>query len=371
MATALACTYQAGTGTDPPRVLLQVTGAPTLTVPYLSAFSVGNVDGWTGSAGTSLAYATGYSTGGVTVPPGLLVTTAAETVGTFSRTVTGLTIGQFYTFSLMAIRTAGKIALGRVGGTGGSSMQPTGRNPVSFSFLASATSHVITVTVTPPATAGTDIGVYRLDTIKVARLSSWSGTTITRTDANGTAPVRLSPAQDAEGASGSATMTVTDYEAALTGPVSYTVTDGNGATATASSTTGASPGVWLTLPAGSDPAAPAPPPFVQPTMVSQFDSSAESNGTVHKIIGRADPIANPGPLTLGAGSLELWCPDYTAADSVRALLAAGDVAQLRQPTFPGMDVYLVATHVQTRPTALVAGTQSWTVVVQYTQVAAP
>ena len=343
-------------------------------MPYTSAFSVGNVDGWTGSAGTSLAYATGYTTGGVTIPVGLTVTTAAETVGVFSRTVTGLVAGQFYTFSLMAIRTSGTIALGRTGGTGGSAVQPTGRGPVSFSFLASATSHVITVTITPPTTAGTDVGKYRLDTIRVVRLSSWLGTTITRTDTNGTATVRLSPAQDAAGTSGSATMTVTDYEAALTGVVSYTVTDGDGGTATATSTATAGAGVWLTLPANSNPGAPTAPPFVQPTMITGYDKSAESNGSLHKIIGRADPIANPGPLTLGDGTVELWCPDYAAAAAVRALLADGDVAQLRQASFPGLDMYLTATAVTVTPTtvgAMTSGAQSWTATVTFDEVRAP
>ena len=52
MATTLTATYQAGTTTEPPSVLLQVTGAPSLPPKYVQDTTTTD-DGWTGSAGIS------------------------------------------------------------------------------------------------------------------------------------------------------------------------------------------------------------------------------------------------------------------------------------------------------------------------------
>jgi hypothetical protein len=363
MATALAATFQAGTLTDPARVLLQVTGAPTLTPPYTSNFAT--ADGWT--AGTGAASVT--PTAGT-----LRLLTNTDTAGIFDRTVTGLTVGQTYSFSLMANRASGKILLAVAGQGNTAYFQPTVgvRTALSFSFTATLTSHIIRVQLQPPVTIGADVGDYAIDTVVVARTSGWLGTTIRRTDANGTSVVvREGPSgQDTTGTTGSGVMTVTDYEAALTGTVNYTVTDGNGVTANASVGAVVSPGLWFTLPATSNPATPTPPTFVQATMVTSFDEAADSNGSIHKIIGRADPVTNPGPLSTRSGSMAVWCTDYAAAVALRKLLANGAVAQLRQPSYPGMDMYFVGTRVRIAPEDITAS-QRWMATLDYTEVVVP
>ena len=366
MATALAATFQAGTTTDPARVLLAVTGAPSQTVSYASTFTTTD-DGWTGSGGTFVLNPTEGAAANTLELQG-----AAGVTSTFSRTVTGLTIGQTYAYTLMATPTfGGTVAIG-VTGIGATSFRHlTARAPMAYSFTATATSHVITV-----LTKGPNIGLggsFILDTVKVTKTSGWLGTTIRRTDANGTSVVvrEAIAGQDTTGTTGSATMSVTDYEAALTGTVSYTVTDGTGVTATATVTPPATAGVWLTLPAVSDPAVPTPPAFVPVVMVTSYDEDSASNGSLHWVINRADPIANPGPLQLRSGSVDLWCTDYPTAKAVRTLLAGGAVAQLRQPSFPGLDLYLVATGgVGIRHETLTTP-QRWVATVTFQEVTAP
>lgn len=370
MATALAATFQAGTTTDPPRCLLQVTGAPAPTYPYTGAFSTTD-DSWT-ATGTGQVF---NVTEGSSTATGFLLRSGAGAV-TFSRTVTGLTIGNVYTFALIATRTstatsAPTISVG-VSGIGATSALAGATGvalPLSYQFTATATSHVVQVYSSSAVVPV--IPLYQLSGMFVRRDTSWLGTTITRTDSNGTSVVvREAPGgQDTAGTAGSATMTVTDYEGALIpGSVSYTVTDGAGATAVAAATVPATPGAWLTLPATSNPATPTPPRFVQVTTVTAYTAAAATNGSLHRIIGRADPIVNPGPLLLRTGTLDVYCATFADAQAVRALLANGDVAQLRQPTFPGVDMYLAATNVALNPSA---AQPVWVATVTYQEVLAP
>lgn len=362
MATALAASFQAGTTTDPARVLLSVTGATGPTIAYASNFT-STVDGWTGS--TVALTANFGGTGKLRLSAGSGTYTASA-----SRTVTGLTIGSVYTYSLLVDRSGqGTCALGVTGMAPTAYMLLPAGTPtaMSYTFTATATSHVITFLISQTL-GGTD---FRLRDVSLITRTGYLGHTIARTDANGTAPVRLAPLQDVAGAAGSATMTVTDYEAALTGTVAYTLTTGAGATVNASVVNSGAPGVWLTLPALADPATPTPPPFVQLAMVTGWDESAKSNGSLHTIVGRADPIANPGPLALRAGSLVLLCADYATARAVRLLVDDGDVALLRQPTFPGGDLYLVATEVAVAPAQANAPVQMWNATVRYQEVLEP
>jgi hypothetical protein len=368
MATALAATYQPGTVTDPARVLLNVTGAPTLTPPYQSNFSA-SVDGWAAGAGAPTLT---FNAGGT--PATLRILTSAGTLSTATKSVSGLTVGQTYSVSVMARTAAGKVLIG-VSGVGATAYYTAAtRTPIVYSFVATLTTHIIYAQVLPPVSFPSSAGDVYLDTVVVARTSGWLGTTITRTDANGTAVVVREAAggQDATGATGSGVMAVTDYEHALTGLITYTVTDGNGATATAAvgSLATFAPGLWFTIPTTSNPATPTPPQFVQATMVTGFDEASESSGSIHKIIGRADPIVNPGPLSTRAGSLVVWCADYTAAVALRKLLATGLTAQVRQPSFPGWDMYFVGTRVRIAPEDVTAS-QRWSATIDYQEVAVP
>lgn len=366
MATALSATFQAGNTTDPARVLLQVTGAPAPPVTVYASNFAATVNGWTGSAGTSLTYNQGAYAG-------LKLTGAVSTTGTFSRTVTGLTTGVSYEYSANVTCSTGSCYINVSGMAGSAFLFYGNRTRVTYTFAATATSHVIQLVAnapkSPPATTG---GIVTIDTVTVRPAGTWQGTTVVRTDASGTnQPVRVGPlGLDTTGVSGSATMTVTDYEAALTGTVSYTVTDGNGATANASVVNSGSPGVWLALPATSNPATPTPPLFVQALLVTQFDESSDSNGSVHRIVARADPIANPGPLSYRTGSVAIWCADYAAAKAIRTLLANGDVVHLRQPTYPGMDAYLLGLKVDIKAEEITSA-QRWIATVGYQEVLAP
>jgi hypothetical protein len=368
MPTALTATYQAGTTTDPARVALAVSGAPTLTPPYQSNFAAG-VDGWTVGSGSPTL--TAPSAGS---PATLRILTVSGSTGITNRTVTGLTIGQTYQVSAYVKLVAGiRVYLG-VSTIGASTpLATTGvRTLITYSFVATATSHNVYLEVRPPVVFPSQSGDAYVDTVIVARTSGWLGTTIRRTDANGTnVLVRKSPTQDATGATGSGVMTLTDYEAALVGTVSYSVTDGNGVTAAATPLAApTTPGLWVALPTTSTPAVPTPPAFVQPTMVTGYDEASESNGSVHKIIGRSDPIANPGPMATRSGQLVVWCADFAAAAALRDLFDAGLTAQLRQPSFPGMDLYFVATRVRVAPEDVTLS-QKWTASIDYQEVARP
>ena len=164
-----------------------------------------------------------------------------------------------------------------------------------------------------------------LHTATLVKTSGWDGTRITRTDANGTAPVRTAPGQDTTGTTGSATMTVTDYELALTGTATYTVTDGHGATATVVLTPGFTPataattGVWLTAPALANPATPAR----APVRAGHHDhrvhrgTRRDRHRPHHHRPGR--PAGEPGPAGVAHRHHHPVCVDYPAAHAtVRA-----------------------------------------------------
>lgn len=230
MATALTATPQPSS--TPPSVLLNVTGAPNPpTTAYASNFTAG-LDGWaTSGTGNALTQDTGTNPA-----VGRLRLVGNPGPATASRTVTGLTVAAQYRLRLSFLTTQGQMRPGVTGmtpgvwvsggtpGFGGSAAQYA---TVDYLFTATATSHVITVDgqkgVSPSAS------VY-FHTVTVVPTATWQGTRITRTDDNGAAvPVRNPTNLDTVGGA----LTLTDYEAALTGTLTYTVTDGAGATATA------------------------------------------------------------------------------------------------------------------------------------------
>jgi hypothetical protein len=363
MVTALAATYQAGTGVAPPAVLLQVTGAPGKPVSaYASNFSA-TLDSWVGAgAGFTLT----RDTGRVPIAMKLTGTGNSATPVTAKRTVTGLSIGTQYRFRGFVQTIAGSfVALGVTGQGFSAYLSVPARAYVDFVFTATAASHELVVQARAPHAAPVTVWA---DTLTVDPVSAWLGTKIVRTDVNGIALVRLDPGQDIP--NGSSTLTVKDYEAALTGVVSYTVTDGLGATATAAPVTPATPGVWLTLPATAVPTT-TPPQFAQLTMITDLDETADSNGSLHVVIGRSDPLANPGPMTLRAGTLTLFVDTYTQARALRLLLKSGEIALLRQPTFPGMDLYFTARRITIAPDPAETSPRHWTVTMTYAEVLAP
>jgi hypothetical protein len=178
--------------------------------------------------------------------------------------------------------------------------------------------------------------------------------TIERRDVNGTAQVRLLPAQEPS----AGTMVVYDYEAALAGEVWYTVTD-TMATVT---------GPYLAVTA-------APLPHLHPvtlpaagqtvTAVRNYDATRAPSGAVHWPLGRTDPIVITAPARLRAGTLELYAGSYADARALEDCLLTGQVCMLRQPNFPGLDMYF--TPLGPRVAALPEDTvpRRWTVTVPY------
>jgi hypothetical protein len=363
MVTALAATYQAGTVAAPPSVLLQVTGAPGKPVSVYTSTFAATLDSWVGS-GTGFTLT--RDTGRAPIAMKLTGTGNSPTPVSAKRTVTGLTVGIQYRLRAYVQTAAGTNV--RVGVTGlavaTAYLSVSPRAYIETSFTATATSHELFL----DARAAHATITAWADTITVDPLNAWLGTKIVRTDVNGVAPVRLDPGQDIP--NGSTTLTVTDYEAALTGAVSYTVTDGLGATATAAPATPAAPGAWRTLPATAVPTT-TPPQNVQLDLVMDITERAASNGSLHEIIGRSDPIANPGPMTLRAGTLTLYVDTYAKARALRLLLQSGEIAMLRQPGYAGMDMYVTVRDLEVEPDPERTTTQHWSANMTYAEVLAP
>lgn len=186
-----------------------------------------------------------------------------------------------------------------------------------------------------------------------------SVTAILRTDANGIAPVR---AQVGQLPAVSPTVLV-DNEAALVGPISYTVVGGGGASASTALDLAEQ---WLTVPV-----TPARSERLDAAVgLTGYTSTRSSRSTVHEVIDRADPVVSLGPLGLRTGTLEAWCPTLAAARALEVAYDRGEVVQLRQDV-PGLDMYHVATGVRATPDAAATEPRRWLLSVDYVEVAWP
>lgn len=358
MVTALARTYTAGAGVTPPSVLLAVTGAPSAPAAvYTSNFAT--VDGWV--AGTAT----------ISVAGGLLrvrkTPAASYTAYNTTRAMTGLVAATRYRMRVkVGGASVGQIRIGADSPTVGSWQSVPSGGFVDYWFVSGGSTATLYISVQTTAVA-TDPDYFVSSVTLTPIPVTWTGTTILRTDVNGTdIPVREDRAGNDTVAGA---MTIRDYEAALVGPVNYRVVDGAGASTSAAALAApVDPGVWLTLPATAGPGTPTPPTARPIVSVLDFDEASSTRGTLHEVIGRADPLGNPGPLSTRAGSFTLWCADYAAADAVRAMLAGGDVALLRQPTHSSLDLYFLAQRVAL---AWDDETSRWLATVTYQEVLAP
>lgn len=161
---------------------------------------------------------------------------------------------------------------------------------------------------------------------------------ITRTDANGTQPVRLREGALPLPAAGPAV--IDDYEAAA-GPISYTMS-------------GTAPGApagprqaftrsglmtletaWLGVPIMQS--------YAQPLdSVLNYDANVPGRSTVHEPPGRRDPIVVLRKMGTRRGSMELWAGAYERTGEILAALSRGEVLMLRQGEHSGQDMYFVA-----------------------------
>lgn len=104
--------------------------------------------------------------------------------------------------------------------------------------------------------------------------------------------------------------------------------------------------------------------------LSSYSEASESGGRMLTIYagGRLAIVAG---LELRAGSVGLHVVTYAEAKELRAMLAPGVVAQLRQATYPGLDLYLVPERVRIDPAPIEATPAQWTVTLDYDERAWP
>lgn len=209
-----------------------------------------------------------------------------------------------------------------------------------------------TMTLTPrPSTRSVILSIDPSSTV----------TAVLRSDANGARAVRTQAGR----LPASAPFVMEDSEAALTGPISYTVIETTGWGSPASGVTA------LDLPASVFEVTMAMAPVLSatPHLVTGYTASRTSHTTLHEVIGRADPVASVGPLGTRTGTLTLFCTGYDAARVVERVYSRSQVVLLRQAAYAGMDMYHVTTQVTMEPESI--ETDRWRVSVDYTEVAYP
>lgn len=274
-------------------------------------------------------YWTGWTSATVYGQTAMTFRTAAST-GTVSRPLgAGATIvGRQYRVAVTAQRGPVAVPFGVAGSTG---VIPAGSGTWvhEHTFTATATTHTITIGSTSFLTPPIERVTFSLLPVGYTP----DAFTLTRTDANGTRPVRLLERQEIM----SGALVVVDYEAAMTGPITYQLTTSGTTLPAASTTLDGSEGYRL---------APAVFPQFATTLalVTGYDAERSSGSIVHHVIGRADPVVRLAPLRLRAGTLTVWCEDYPAATAVHDVYRRGEVVLLRQPDHSGFDLYHVATH---------------------------
>ena len=184
---------------------------------------------------------------------------------------------------------------------------------------------------------------------------------ITRSDANGVATVRLREGQ--EPISGS--LTLSDFEPALVGPLAYDVVDSAGDTTSDSTTlagTVARPQIGGVQQPGLE---------FDPELVTGYDANRPGASTVHRVIGRADPVITLAPSHTREGRLSVWCRDHEEAVTAARVLAQARILMFRQPTHPGMDMYFYAENVTTRPLQATADGWRWVTECDYLELRSP
>lgn len=184
---------------------------------------------------------------------------------------------------------------------------------------------------------------------------------ITRTDANGTNPVRLRVGQEPIAGS----LTVIDYEPALNGALSYDVVDASSASASAT----LDPGLGITVPQLT--AVQLPQLSAAPQLVTGYTAGRQSASAVLRVVNRADPVVLFGPTRTREGRLDTWCADHETALDVAEVLTKAKVVLFRQGDHPGLDMYFVASHVETQPLQRVIDGWRWQTSCDYVEVRNP
>lgn len=289
------------------------------------------------------------------------------------RTVTGLTIGRSYRvsmslFAYLSTNTSSPTLRTRVGVVGKSETAATTTSWQSVDFVATATSHVIYAKLADAITAtDTADGILNVQYVRVVDRYTdltdiYSLVALTRSDVNGSAPVRLAADQEFDEGS----LIATDYESALTGLVAYEAILLN-------STTSLQERVSATATLAGQVTRPVLSPATLPQfqtsvrmVTNRYSATRASMGTVHDVIGRPDPLVTLGALKTRADSYELLVDSYEQGRAIQEVYQRGEVVLLRDPTVPAADMYHVATRV-----TLVPDQTAWLMTVAYVEVVRP
>lgn len=361
-------------------------GGPAVTggyrpAPYASWYAYAP-SGWTHYLPVNAAY---YSSAAGT--------TADYPAGSQSlrRTITGLVVGHRYTltvrgeaFLFTAGQPFGASARWQPGIVGISWADPAaGVASASYTFVATATSHVLDVRLVDAFTAsggyaaGTpqtyvQVGInYVLVEDTTPNPVTYSLASLVRGDASGTRAVRMYDGQEIS----DGVLVTTDPEVALTGFVSYT--------AVVHPTTGDDVRVQASVDMTGLVSRSRIAPASVPSLGAWFDLAPTltigrvSTTTVAQVINRPDPLVTLGSQTLRSGTLSIWCESYEAGTALEAVFNTGEVALVRQPDYQGLDMYVVGTRtsldVQPERVLLPGGgtTRRWVLSVDYTEVTAP
>lgn len=181
---------------------------------------------------------------------------------------------------------------------------------------------------------------------------------ITRTDVNGTADIRLVPYQ----LDGTGYAVVTDYEAAH-GLNTYKALSASGSVLATSSATLTIEKPWLSVPV-------LPQLSVTVDQITDYGSSRASSTVVHQVIGRADPVVNIGKLGLRQGMLEIWTPDLATARALEEVIDSREILMLKQAV-AGMDMYFTATDSDSAPYSAEGSATRYRFTVRYVEVKRP
>ena len=181
---------------------------------------------------------------------------------------------------------------------------------------------------------------------------------ITRTDANGTAPVRL---RDDVLPSTVSPLIIEDYESAA-GPVTYTITGDAGSHTMQATMVLDSP--WLSVPIMQT--------YSQRVeTVLEYGAELAGRASVIEFPGRRDVVAVLRKMALRRGTMQLWAGDYAGASSIRGVLSRGEIVMLRQPDHSGMDMYFITENATIDTLTTDAGESVWAVSVTYIEVLRP
>lgn len=318
---------------------------------------------------------------------GVTATWLAGAAG-IKRTVTGLIVGQRYRASMHVLAqqltfTNGSITASApkrvVLTTPGAAYSSTASTAgwVTVEFTAVATSQVIRATVDETFTASggsastrqvvtiTERGLYVED--RYATIAdAYTLRSLTRSDSNGTRPVRLFEGQ---GLSDGVLVTV-DPEPALVGLVTYTAvvrdTVGNvdvtvHASASLDGLVRRSRIAPASLPARGE----------WYELTPGLTLGRESTTTVAQVINRSDPLVTLGAQTLRSGTLRVFATDYAMGAALEAVFNTGEIVFLRQPDHAGLDMYVVGTRTSLELQPELTSPRRWILSVDYIEVAPP